>query len=241
MSNGAQVFLTAEYLAIAMGYAAGGDMYHRVVRCRGLPEDDARWYFQQLVIAIDYCHRMARRCAASVGLLLRARCLRPVHSARLLHALCIMDGKQWKASGKLTCGFTCFNSKKVFRTMPSHCKAKSAVRSLCRSGRDPLQGVANRDIKLENTLLDDSERPLLKICDFGYSKARATRFTCGRPGVLAGLLPCTPGSRLATWLHAEASSPGRDLHAWLSEVTGHMQGRSKASCPALLTPPPSLT
>ena len=32
------------------------------------------------------------------------------------------------------------------------------------------QGVANRDIKLENTLLDDSERPLLKICDFGYSK-----------------------------------------------------------------------
>ena len=33
-----------------------------------------------------------------------------------------------------------------------------------------LQGVANRDIKLENTLLDGSPRPLLKICDFGYSK-----------------------------------------------------------------------
>ena len=28
----------------------------------------------------------------------------------------------------------------------------------------------NRDIKLENTLLDGSKRPLLKICDFGYSK-----------------------------------------------------------------------
>ena len=32
------------------------------------------------------------------------------------------------------------------------------------------QGVVNRDIKLENTLLDGSKRPLLKICDFGYSK-----------------------------------------------------------------------
>ena len=36
-----------------------------------------------------------------------------------------------------------------------------------------VQGVASRDIKLENTLLDGSPRPLLKICDFGYSKVRA--------------------------------------------------------------------
>ncbi|KAK9918091.1 hypothetical protein WJX75_001144 [Coccomyxa subellipsoidea] len=36
------------------------------------------------------------------------------------------------------------------------------------------RGVANRDLKLENLLLDrdgrDGTRPLLKICDFGYSK-----------------------------------------------------------------------
>ena len=36
------------------------------------------------------------------------------------------------------------------------------------------QGVANRDLKLENLLLDrdgtNGRRPLLKICDFGYSK-----------------------------------------------------------------------
>lgn len=31
-------------------------------------------------------------------------------------------------------------------------------------------GVAHRDLKLENTLLDDSPAPLLKIADFGYSK-----------------------------------------------------------------------
>ncbi len=57
-----QVFLTPEYLAIAMEYAAGGDMFQLVVRQRGLPESDARWYFQQLIIAIDYCHRMVCYC-----------------------------------------------------------------------------------------------------------------------------------------------------------------------------------
>ena len=30
--------------------------------------------------------------------------------------------------------------------------------------------AVDRDIKLENTLLDGSKRPLVKICDFGYSK-----------------------------------------------------------------------
>ena len=44
----------------------------------------------------------------------------------------------------------------------------------CESALLCLQGVANRDLKLENLLLDrnstDKRRPLLKICDFGYSK-----------------------------------------------------------------------
>ena len=55
------------------------------------------------------------------------------------------------------------------------------------------QGVANRDIKLENTLLDDSERPLLKICDFGYSKVchkawniPGSNITCALPSPLVG-------------------------------------------------------
>jgi serine/threonine protein kinase len=30
--------------------------------------------------------------------------------------------------------------------------------------------VCHRDLKLENTLLDGSTAPRLKICDFGYSK-----------------------------------------------------------------------
>ncbi len=59
----------------------------------------------------------------------------------------------------------------------------------------PLQGVVNRDIKLENTLLDGSKRPLLKICDFGYSKndkdsvPKSKVGTPGYTGVLADWRP----------------------------------------------------
>ena len=46
-------------------------------------------------------------------------------------------------------------------------------------------GVANRDIKLENTLLmDASDKPVLKLCDFGYSKdelcASISKTMCGK-------------------------------------------------------------
>jgi serine/threonine protein kinase len=34
----------------------------------------------------------------------------------------------------------------------------------------PVQQVCHRDLKLENTLLDGSLAPRLKISDFGYSK-----------------------------------------------------------------------
>jgi serine/threonine protein kinase len=52
------VFLTPDYLGIAMEYAAGGDMFQHVTMKRGLSEDEARWFFQQLVLGLDYCHKM---------------------------------------------------------------------------------------------------------------------------------------------------------------------------------------
>lgn len=37
-----------------------------------------------------------------------------------------------------------------------------------------MKQVCHRDLKLENTLLDGSPAPRLKICDFGYSKVHLT-------------------------------------------------------------------
>ena len=79
------VFLTQRHLAIVMEYAPGGDLMDYIRQHRSVSEELARWFFQQLIIGLDYCH---------------------------------------------------------------------------------LMGVANRDIKLENILLDDSPWPLVKICDF---------------------------------------------------------------------------
>ena len=59
--------------------------------------------------------------------------------------------------------------------------------------------MASRDIKLENTLLDGSPRPLLKICDFGYSKARRALLPLP-PTTLPGvaMLVCSPPCKCLT-------------------------------------------
>ena len=41
-----------------MEFAAGGDMFQHVTNKRGLSEDEARWFFQQLILGLDYCHKM---------------------------------------------------------------------------------------------------------------------------------------------------------------------------------------
>eukprot|EP01025_Chloroclados_australasicus_P017921 TRINITY_DN1920_c0_g1_i4.p2 TRINITY_DN1920_c0_g1~~TRINITY_DN1920_c0_g1_i4.p2 ORF type:complete len:401 (-),score=37.36 TRINITY_DN1920_c0_g1_i4:292-1338(-) len=51
------VFLTNHCLALAMEYADQGDLFDYVIGQQGLDEKQARWFFQQLIIAVDYCHR----------------------------------------------------------------------------------------------------------------------------------------------------------------------------------------
>ena len=56
------------------------------------------------------------------------------------------------------------------------CYAFVFVQWFCCHHSSAHQGVANRDLKLENLLLDhdgsNGHKPLLKICDFGFSKVR---------------------------------------------------------------------
>lgn len=63
-----QVFLTPQYLGIAMEFASGGDMFEYVVKKNGLREEEARWFFQQLIVGLDYCHRMVSDWCSPAGL-----------------------------------------------------------------------------------------------------------------------------------------------------------------------------
>lgn len=53
-----EVFLTPTHLAIVMEYAAGGELFERICSAGRFSEDEARYYFQQLISGVSYCHSM---------------------------------------------------------------------------------------------------------------------------------------------------------------------------------------
>ncbi|XP_068661228.1 serine/threonine-protein kinase SRK2A-like [Aristolochia californica] len=103
-----EVVLTPSHLAIVMEYASGGELFERICNAGRFSEDEARYFFQQLISGVSYCHSMQ---------------------------------------------------------------------------------ICHRDLKLENTLLDGSPAPRLKICDFGYSKSSVLhsrpKSTVGTPAYIA--------------------------------------------------------
>ncbi|KAJ6342858.1 hypothetical protein OIU78_010721 [Salix suchowensis] len=108
IERGRKVVLTPTHLAIIMEYAAGGELFERICNAGRFSEDEARYFFQQLISGVSYCHSMQ---------------------------------------------------------------------------------ICHRDLKLENTLLDGSPAPRLKICDFGYSKSSLLhsrpKSTVGTPAYIA--------------------------------------------------------
>lgn len=60
-----EVVLMSQYLGLVMEYVGGGSMTQYITEkfklCRGvgllMPEDEARYFFRQIVCSIDYCHK----------------------------------------------------------------------------------------------------------------------------------------------------------------------------------------
>ncbi|KAG2243212.1 hypothetical protein Bca52824_094935 [Brassica carinata] len=53
-----EVFVTPTHLAIVMEYAAGGELFERICSAGRFSEDEARYYFKQLISGVSYCHAM---------------------------------------------------------------------------------------------------------------------------------------------------------------------------------------
>jgi serine/threonine-protein kinase SRK2 len=69
--------------------------------------------------------------------------------------------------------------------------------------------VCHRDLKLENTLLDGSVAPRLKICDFGYSKVHLFRFQSSTMKLLSPkslVFPLDPSHFQSSVLHSQPKS-----------------------------------
>jgi serine/threonine-protein kinase SRK2 len=52
------VFLIPTHLALVLEYAEMGDLHTYVMSRRGLSEGESRWFFQQIILAIDFCNKM---------------------------------------------------------------------------------------------------------------------------------------------------------------------------------------
>ncbi|XP_010937485.1 serine/threonine-protein kinase SAPK2-like [Elaeis guineensis] len=53
-----EVLLTPTHLAIVMEYAAGGDLFDRISKAKRFNENEARFFFQQIISGVSYCHSM---------------------------------------------------------------------------------------------------------------------------------------------------------------------------------------
>ncbi|CAJ2649202.1 unnamed protein product [Trifolium pratense] len=54
-----EVVLTPTHLGIVMEYAAGGELFERICNAGRFSEDEARYFFQQLISGVSYCHSMS--------------------------------------------------------------------------------------------------------------------------------------------------------------------------------------
>ena len=52
-----EVFVTSTHLGISMEYASGGELFERIVKAGRFSEDEARYFFQQLISGVEWCHR----------------------------------------------------------------------------------------------------------------------------------------------------------------------------------------
>lgn len=52
-----EVFTTPHYICIVMEYASGRSLYEHLCQSGHFSETAARWFFQQLIIGLDYCHQ----------------------------------------------------------------------------------------------------------------------------------------------------------------------------------------
>ena len=97
------MFLAPQHLALVMEHAPGGDMFQYLLQRQALSEAEARWCFQQLIIAVDYCHRVVRMQRGNSA-------LRPYHTNRA----CRLSRKTGLSASQCACTSLIAESHTIF-------------------------------------------------------------------------------------------------------------------------------
>jgi hypothetical protein len=123
-------------------YASGGELFERIIEAGRLPEAEARFYFQQLISGIAYCHKEARTrprggggCPAAWG----ARSCSAAVSGRI-SALKRTKGQIVQQSSMVKSAHLMLCSPGVF--LPS--VLRTCVQGLCKRGSGERRGGARR-------------------------------------------------------------------------------------------------
>jgi serine/threonine protein kinase len=195
-----EVILTPTHLAIVMEYASGGELFERICNAGRFSEDEVRL---SLAIIDPACLLLVLSCA------LIAICAAPASLDRLIKLskpLFISGAFLFPAThirGQLLpfhgtyIVFLCFQCY--------YCQSVLLWTGLFKiasvfSAYLFVKQVCHRDLKLENTLLDGSTAPRVKICDFGYSKVVARCSLCCLFTNLVGKMKCSCNEQGALYL-----------------------------------------
>jgi len=144
-----QVVLTPTHLAIVMEYAAGGELFERICSAGRFSEDEVNSFTHSEDFLPWFCFSVMLTFFPFIVMFrldISFSSWSPVSISVI----------PWYAR-------SCSSLWKIMALTEMH-KVRTYAFAFI------LQQICHRDLKLENTLLDGSPAPRLKICDFGYSK-----------------------------------------------------------------------
>ena len=156
-----QVMLTPTHLAIVMEYAAGGELFERICNAGRFSEDEVKvlaLYFLKSFRCGGTCNWVCTQlCWADLNVFIFCRLGFSSSNSFLESAIVML----WYVR--------CEHFIHQFILQEPFSSSFDQALDL-KIDLGSLQQICHRDLKLENTLLDGSPAPRLKICDFGYSK-----------------------------------------------------------------------